>query len=253
MHNTLYLAFDIETIPVSWDTLSESQQEYLLRRTETEEQAEQAKKEMALSPLTAHVVCIGLQMVKEVENGEYSILTRKAFSFDSSIPEGESKDIELSTGDVCTLCSEKEMLSKFWGIFEKRDKEGNYKYRNVHLLSFNGRNFDAPFLMLRSAILGIRPSRDLMSGTKYNYKLHTDLIDELTFYSPSSYGATKRYNFDFYARAFGLQSPKAEGIDGSKVSEFFHEGRIAEITEYCLRDVDTTWKLFEIWKKLLCP
>jgi predicted PolB exonuclease-like 3'-5' exonuclease len=81
--------------------------------------------------------------------------------------------------------------------------------------------------------------------------LHTDLIDELCFYSPSSYGATKRFNFDFYTRAFGIPSPKGEGIDGSKVSEFFAAGRIAEISEYCLRDVTATWELYKKWIEYL--
>ncbi len=247
MQNITYLVFDIETIPVGWDTLSESQQEYLLRRKESDEEQEQAKKEMALSPMTAHVVCIGLQMMKTNEAGSYNLLKRKAYSLDTAVPEGESRVVTLATGDECTLCSEKDILGHFWNIFDAHDR----RFKDVHLVSFNGRNFDAPFLMLRSALLGVKPSRNLMSGTKFNYQLHTDLIDELTFYNPSAYGATRRYNFDFFARAFGLQSPKAEGIDGSKVSEFFEKGRIEEITEYCLRDVDTTWKLFEIWKKYL--
>jgi hypothetical protein len=90
-----------------------------------------------------------------------------------------------------------------------------------------------------------------MSGTKFNYGYHTDLIDELTFYTPSSYGATKRFNFDFYTRAFGLVSPKSDGIDGSKVKDYFIEGKKNEIAEYCLRDVVATWELFLIWKERL--
>jgi predicted PolB exonuclease-like 3'-5' exonuclease len=81
--------------------------------------------------------------------------------------------------------------------------------------------------------------------------MHIDLIDELTFYNPTYYGATKRFNFDFYARAFGLDSPKSEGIDGSKVKEYYNEGKVLEIAEYCLRDVSTTWELFLIWNKYL--
>ena len=90
-----------------------------------------------------------------------------------------------------------------------------------------------------------------MSGTKFTYPLHTDLIDELTFYNPGAYGATRRFNFDFYTRAFGIKSPKSEGVDGSKVAEYFKAGRIEEIAEYCLRDVKATWELYEIWTKYL--
>ncbi|MBI5325074.1 MAG: 3'-5' exonuclease, partial [Ignavibacteriae bacterium] len=78
-----------------------------------------------------------------------------------------------------------------------------------------------------------------------------DLLDELTFYSPGPYGATKRFNFDFYTREFGITSPKSAGIDGSKVSEFYNEGKILDIAEYCLRDVTATWELFLKWKEFL--
>jgi len=125
----------------------------------------------------------------------------------------------------------------------------HYKYPT--LITFNGRVFDIPFIMLRSAVYKIRPAFNLMAGTKFNYPKHIDLIDELTYYSPSQYGATKKFNFDFYAHSFGITSPKAQGIDGSKVSEFFAEGRIKEISEYCMRDVVATWELFLFWNEYL--
>ena len=125
------------------------------------------------------------------------------------------------------------------------------KYRDSTLISFNGRGFDAPFLMHRSAIHKIRPSRNLMDGTKFNYSRHIDLLDELTFFSPSSSGPTRRFNFDFYARAFGIHSPKSDGVDGSKVSDLFAEGKIVDISEYCLRDVVATWELFVFWNQYL--
>ena len=149
----------------------------------------------------------------------------------------------LSTGDKCYLSSERDMLRMFWQILQK--------YEYPCLISFNGRNFDAPFLMMRSAVLKVRPSRNLMDGTKFNYPNHIDLIDELCFYTPSNSGATKRYNFDFFARSFGVHSPKAEGVDGSKVALLFEEGRIDEISEYCLRDVSATWELFLLWDEYL--
>ena len=49
------------------EEFSESQQEYILRRAETEEDEEKLKGEMALTPLTAQVICIGMQMIVEVE------------------------------------------------------------------------------------------------------------------------------------------------------------------------------------------
>ncbi|MFC2131072.1 3'-5' exonuclease [Bacteroidota bacterium] len=239
-----YLIFDIETVPLAWDNFSESQQEYLTRNASTEEEIAKKKNEMGLSPLTAQVVCIGMQLMESGENNQNEMISRAALSVDNSLKDGEKREEQLSTGDTCIFYNEKTLLDTFWKIMTK--------YHPVHLISFNGRNFDAPFLMMRSALLGIRPSKNIMSGTKFNYQWHTDLIDELTFFSPSfGYGATKRFNFDFYTRAFGLTSPKSEEINGSLVPEFFAEGRIMEISEYCLRDVTATWELFLIWKEFL--
>jgi len=94
--------------------------------------------------------------------------------------------------------------------------------------------------MLRSAIYHIRPPYNLMQGTKFNYPFHIDLIDELTFFNPSVTGATKKFNFDFYAHSFGIVSPKAQGVDGYKVPDMYAEGKIKEIAEYCMRDVRAT-------------
>lgn len=242
-----YLVFDIETIPDNFDELSESQQEYLLRRTANEEEVQQRKNEMALSPLTARLVCIGIQFVEvndfaENEDEKY-ICKTSALTLNDSLADGEMKQTELSDGHISYEYNEKTLLETFWKILTK--------YPSSHLISFNGRNFDAPFLMLRSAKLKVRPSRNLMQGTKFKYALHTDLIDELTFYMPTQAGATRRYNFDFFTRAFGITSPKSEGVDGSKVAEFFHDGRVNEVAEYCLRDVKATWELYRYWEKYL--
>jgi len=238
-----FLVFDIETIPLNFDSFSESQKEYILRGTSTEEEAEKKKGEMALAPLTAQVVCIGIQLIERDEKGD-NVLRHGAIAIDNDLSDNDERKELLSNETPVFFYNEKTALEKFWKLISKYDP--------VHLISFNGRGFDAPFLMLRSALLGVRPSKNIMSGTKFNYPLHTDLIDELTFYIPSfNYGATKRFNFDFYTRAFGLTSPKSEGIDGSKVSVYFAEGKINEIAEYCLRDVKATWELYLLWEKYL--
>lgn len=238
-----YLIYDLETSPRPYDSFSESQQEYIVRGAGTEEEKSKKHSEMALSPLTGKIVCIGLQLMETMDDGSYKLKKKKAFAVEESISEPRKEHLE--SGSECEINSEPEIIKSFWGIFNEE------KYKNVHLITFNGRNFDAPFLMLRSAILGLKPTRNLMAGTKFTYPLHTDLLDELTFFSPGPYGATKRFNFDFYTREFGITSPKGGGIDGSKVSEFYKEGKILDIAEYCLRDITATWELFLKWKEYL--
>ncbi len=243
MKKQQYLIFDIETAPLDFESLSESQQEYILRNTNTDEEIQNKKFEMALTPITAQVVCIGTQMMQSTDEGGWEVIGRAALSVDNSFENGKKEAITLTTGDQCFITNEAKLLEDFWAILRK--------YDSAVLISFNGRSFDAPFLMLRSAIHRIKPSRNLMSGTKFNYPLHIDLIDELTFYNPSPYSASKRFNFDFYTRTFGIKSPKSEGVDGSMVGIMFNEGKIVEISEYCMRDINATWELFLIWYNYL--
>lgn len=238
-----FLVFDIETTSQDWEDFSESQQEYLMRGLETEEEQEKRKWEMALTPFTGRVVCIGLMLVNKNDANDYEIINRATFSTRLDFEGDEREEIDLATGDKCYVNSEKNTLDDFWKILNK--------YPSAQLVTFNGRNFDCPFLMLRSAVFNIRPSRNLMAGTKFNYPLHIDLADELTFYAGFGFGATKRFNFDFYARSFGITSPKSEGVDGSMVNELYKENKIEEIAEYCLRDVSATWELFKIWNNYL--
>jgi DNA polymerase elongation subunit (family B) len=238
-----YLSFDIETIGQPLDEFDEVQQDYLLRGADTDELREKKIGEFALSPLTGRIVCIGLQVIKAMTDG-YHIEKSVAYAVDDRMADDAHHTIELPSGAQCHVMNEPTMLKMFWALL--RDK-----FYDAHLVSFNGRNFDAPYLMLRSAVLGIRPSRNLMEGTKFNYRAHTDLLDQLTFFMPSAQGATRRFNFDFYTKAFGITSPKAEGVDGTMVGDLFAKGDVESIAEYCLRDVRATWELYVRWKEQL--
>ena len=64
-------------------------------------------------------------------------------------------------------------------------------------------------------------------------------------------GAGRRFNLDFYCKAFGIDSPKSHGVTGMDVNDLVREGRFREIAEYCLRDVQATVSLHRIWKERL--
>jgi hypothetical protein len=127
--------------------------------------------------------------------------------------------------------NEYQILEQFWKTIEKYEQ----------IISFNGRTFDGPFLMIRSAVLGVKPSRNLVPY-RYSPKDHCDLLDQLTFY-----GAFRRFSLDFYCKAFGIKSPKSEGITGLSLGELYRNGEYRRIAQYCLGDTIATAELFRRW------
>lgn len=224
------IIFDIETSSYPLDSISESQQEYLLRYANKENDPEvkermegEAIRYMSLYPFTAKVVAIGL----------YDVEKKKSFVY------YENEEIEEWTSEERNTqykgLPEKDMLQSFWKIIELADR----------IVTFNGRSFDAPFLMLRSAMLKVKPSRHLISN-RYDKTFHVDLLDRLTFY-----GLTRKFNLDFYCNAFGIESPKSKGISGIEIKTLYEAGKIKEIATYCGRDILATYELFNIWEKYL--
>ncbi len=214
---------DIETVGRDFEIYDKRSQEYLLKYCATEEEKEAAKKNLSLNALTGEVVTIGML------NPE----TMKGVVFFQN--KGAECDKFEERGVIYESGSEKEILEKFWNVVRT--------YQQV--VTFNGRGFDIPFLLIRSAINKIRPTKDLM-GYRYDHKVHCDLMDQLTFY-----GATRKFNLDFYAKSFGIKSSKDEGIDGSMVGDLYKEGHYVDVARYCQRDLVTTKELFDYWDKYL--
>ena len=137
---------------------------------------------------------------------------------------------------------EAELLTAFWDVARRYDA----------IVTFNGRGFDVPFLYLRSALLNVPISRKDWLGYRFQTEPHCDLAEQFTFYNVSGReGAARRFNLDFYCKAFGIPSPKAGGVTGSDVSEMIAQGRHREIAEYCLRDVKATVDLYKLWRERL--
>lgn len=214
---------DIETIGKDFASYDQKSQEYLLKYAQTEEEQELVKKSLALHALTGEVVTIGML---NPDTGKGVMLFQSKGEVIEDFSEG---------GLFYEAGTEKELLEKFWDMVK------TYK----QIITFNGRNFDIPFLMTRSAINGVRVSRNFM-GYRYNPKEHCDLMEQLTFY-----GATRKFNLDFYAKSFGIKSSKDEGIDGSMVGELYRQKRYLDVARYCHRDLLTTKGLYEYWDKYL--
>ena len=104
--------------------------------------------------------------------------------------------------------------------------------------------------MTRSAIHGVKPTRNLMEG-RYLYQQrdgkHIDLQDQLTFYG----AVWKKGNLHLWSRAFGIKSPKSEGVTGDDVGQLFKDKKFLEIAKYNAGDLRATKELYEKWEKYL--
>jgi len=232
------LIFDIETSALPLDNFDEAQQEYLFREAEKmadgparETKRAEIKQFMSLWPFTSQVVCIAM-LNAETQRGQTLFL---AEDFEDEAGEGGPVEFVPCADEV-------ELLTAFWDVAKHYDS----------VVTFNGRGFDVPFIYLRSAVLNVPISKKNWLGYRYATDPHCDLAEQLTFYSVSGRdGAARRFNLDFYCKAFGIESPKSHGVTGMDVSTLLAEGKFREIAEYCLRDVRATVELYRIWKERL--
>lgn len=214
---------DIETLAFPLETFDPIQQDYLLRFAESEEEKAETIQKLNLYPLTAQIIAIGMYN-PDTERGKI------LFQADERVDTfSEDETIHYLSGDERTI------LSTFW--------DDVVKYEQI--ITFNGRGFDGPFLMMRSAILGIRPTRNLLPY-RFDPSQHCDLLEQFTFY-----GAIRKFNLDFYCKAFGVESPKSHGITGLDLGKLWEEKKFREIAEYCLGDLKATAELFKRWESYL--
>jgi hypothetical protein len=232
------LVFDIETTALPLEHFDEAQQEYLFREAAKlpDEAAQEAKRAelrqmMSLWPLTSQVVCIAM-LNADSSKGQALFI---ADDFEESAQ-------DAGTVEFVACVDEAELLTAFWDVARHYEQ----------VVTFNGRGFDVPFLYLRSAQLNVPITRKDWLGYRFATEPHCDLAEQLTFYGVSGRdGAARRFNLDFYCKAFGIESPKSHGVTGMDVGRLVEEGRFREIAEYCLRDVEATVRLFQIWRERL--
>ncbi|PIR93177.1 3'-5' exonuclease [Candidatus Falkowbacteria bacterium CG10_big_fil_rev_8_21_14_0_10_43_10] len=215
------IIFDIETAGEEWDELDKESQKYLMRFAKTRPEKKLEKQRLALYPLTAEIICIGM-LNPDTNKGAVCYRTPE-FSGQQEFIDG---NINYVSG------SEIKILERFWQAIKHYQQ----------FITFNGRAFDCPFLLTRSAILGARATKNLMPY-RYSADTHIDLLEQLTFY-----GAGRKFSLDFYCKVFGIESPKSHGITGLDVPRLFREGRTLEVAKYCAGDLQATKELYQRWK-----
>jgi 3'-5' exonuclease len=206
------LALDIEVVAPGWDELDEHDRDYLLGRARSDEDRAEVPDRLALQLGLAQVVAIGMWLVDE-QRGKALVAGR----------DGTELDI----------------LTEMWIALGR--------IRDVRVVTFNGRGFDAPVVMIRSAVNGLACLFDLI-GYRYDISRHCDLADALGFQ-----GATRSmYSLDWWCRRFGVPSPKAGGVDGKRVGELWVAGEYDAVATYVEGDARATGELYHALKPMLC-
>jgi hypothetical protein len=228
------LVFDIEVAGFPWEEVDEITRGYLVNRERNPERRESVPERTALFTGMGKIIAIALWSI-EADRG--LLLLEGEQEGDSEHEWEKVPDSKIYRGD------ERAVIEMFWNKVGSPAGGG----RPPRLVSYNGRGYDGPMLMVRSAQLGLRPSRNLLPY-RYSMAEHCDLFDALSFF-----GATRdRYSLDYWCRRFDIESPKGS-IDGSQVGPAYRAGRIEDIGEYCLRDVRATGRLFERLDETILP
>lgn len=220
------LVFDIETVGVEFNSLDQESQEYLLKSARTDEERSLVPEQLSFSPLTGRIVAIAILNPDTHKGAVYY-----------HAPDREAAETEEGGVAYFRVTTEEEMLERFWKAASFYDQ----------FITFNGRSFDVPYLMVRSAIHKIRPSKNLMANRYWDN--HIDLYDRLGFF-----GAMRRtMSLHMWCQAFGIRSSKVNesGIKGHEVPKFFKEGRYDEIAHYCFDDIRATAELFRYWDEYI--
>jgi len=140
----------------------------------------------------------------------------------------DNEEVVCHSSDESGTWDEKRLLEWFWKVAEQSDL----------FVGHNIFDFDTRFICQRSVVLGARPTKDFNFG-RYRSNPIFDTMQEWT-----KWGWAGKLTLEHLALALGIPTPKV-GIDGSQVAEFYKQGKIKEICEYCKRDVETTREIYK--------
>jgi predicted PolB exonuclease-like 3'-5' exonuclease len=127
------------------------------------------------------------------------------------------------------------IIEQFWAglLHYHQQYDGSIK-----MVTFNGRGFDLPLMEMAAFRYGLS-APDLLGSLHKRYDdWHLDLMDWLT-----NYGAIRLSGgLNLLARLLG--KPGKMEVTGKKVYPMWREGKIAQISDYCLCDTLDTYFVF---------
>lgn len=212
------LVFDIETVGEDFTKLSDWEKEYLLDHLErNNSNKSDAKNKTGLYALFGFVCSIA----------SYDTLTGEGTLFHLC----QEKLTNPKGYDLKCFNTEEEMLTAFWTLCDV--------YQTF--VTFNGSEFDIPFLSLRSAAKRIKVPPKMISLDRNQ---HIDLAQRFK-------QGSRGFKLEALTRFLGLSNPKEKGVSGLHVANLYRANRHQDIVDYVARDVQSTNQLYELYLRYL--
>lgn len=211
----IWVAWDIETCPLPLDGMTEAQRRRYekelrrqLERTPAMAEEEASRLVRSVHPMLGWICCISAVSGTDTPN------TPRSWS-------------AASPGDEC------DMIHQFWNDIAP--------FRSPVWVTFNGKRFDVPWLIARSAHYHLTPTRhDLLNTHPYQHRPHLDLFHVL----PQS------FSLDDLCDHLAVPSPKS-GLTATDVASAVADNRLDDVTSYCSSDVLATWSCAQCLRSLL--
>lgn len=224
------LVLDLECVN-NWTQIDEPSRDKLTRRWREAEQRlplelrgdpkRDPRTGGALDPWTGAVVCVAML-------DPHSQLGRCLYVGDDAV-------VPIRAGwRFEAYATERDLLLALWATLDR--------HPDTRVVGFNSRNFDGAYLFVRSFVLDVECTMNLVPY-RYSTKEHLDLYDVL-----GVWGARGAPGLDAVCGLVGIPTPKKH-LDGSQVQAAWDAGRIAEIAQYCAEDVVATTEIFHRWER----
>lgn len=112
---------------------------------------------------------------------------------------------------------------------------------NVTVVGHNVVAFDLRFLVQRHIVNGIKPHPVIARAAQAKPWEVEKVFDTMAQWS----GIGARISLDKLCKALNVPTPKGD-IDGSKVWDFVRDGRLREVADYCIRDVEAVRTIHQL-------
>nr|WP_169778462.1 3'-5' exonuclease [Campylobacter curvus] len=176
---------------------------------------------------------------KDASGSEFlPVMFHKVVAISAVMADEYGKFLRVSTLEGA---NEQEILAKFIKFINEY---------NPRLVSFNGRGFDLPMIMVRAMRYNLSveayfetENRELNKNkwenyrSRYSGRFHLDLLDHI-----SDFGSVRGLKLDTLCASLNL--PGKYDIHGDQVLELYYNDELEKINEYCESDVLNTYWLF---------